>query len=120
MGKVRENYMFLKNQDDSKRYLFKNGVFYIFLDDDALVMSEKYNLKLVSFGLSRKCGFPASVFERYIEKFKDDNVVVVSDDTIACIADKIVDLFNEADINNLTPLAAFDLVKKVKDVVKNG
>lgn len=51
MGKVRENYMFLKNQDDSKRYLFKNGVFYIFLDDDALVMSQKYNLKLVSFGL---------------------------------------------------------------------
>lgn len=47
-------------------------------------------------------------------------MVVVSDDTIACIADKIVDLFNEADINNLTPLAAFDLVKKVKDVVKNG
>ena len=32
----------------------------------------------------------------------------------------IIELFNKVDINNISPLEAFDLVRKVKEVVYNG
>ena len=45
MSKLYKKYMSLKINDSSKVYLFKSGIFYIFLDDDARTMSPILNLK---------------------------------------------------------------------------
>ena len=46
MSKLYNKYLSLKQLDASKFYLFKSGIFYIFLDDDAKIVSEKLGLKL--------------------------------------------------------------------------
>ena len=46
MSKLYEKYKSLKENDNSKLYLFKSGIFYIFLEEDAKKMSSFFNLKL--------------------------------------------------------------------------
>ena len=40
MSKLYNKYLNLKEMDSSKLYLFKNGIFYIFISDDAVSVSE--------------------------------------------------------------------------------
>ena len=49
MSKLYNKYLELKSKDDTYLYLFKSGMFYIFLDEDAKIVSEKLNLKLTNF-----------------------------------------------------------------------
>lgn len=68
MSELYKKYMSLKMQDSEKLYLFKSGIFYIFIDEDAKLMSKKLNLKLSNLNpLILKCGFPISAFEKYID-----------------------------------------------------
>ena len=73
-----DRYQRLKEKDESKKYLFKSGNFYIFLDDDTREISEVTVLKLTSFGNGVKCGFPINSLEKYSGIFKniDFNVVI--------------------------------------------
>ena len=71
MSKLFKNYISLKSQDCNKFYLFKSGIFYIFLDDDARAMSQQFGFKLGNLNDSVvKCGFPTNSLDKYIEKFK--------------------------------------------------
>ncbi len=59
MSKLYNKYLEKKKNNDEKVYLFKNGNFYIFLGEDAKIMSEELGLKLTKFcSESDKCGFP--------------------------------------------------------------
>lgn len=120
MVKLKESYIFLKNQDINKKYLFKNGNFYIFIGEDAEYISLKYNLKISSLGYTKKCGFPINSLDKYMNKFKAENIMIITDNSMECIVNRIIELFNKVDINNISPLEAFDLVRKVKEVVYNG
>lgn len=61
MSKLYERYLELKKQDSSILYLFKSGIFYIFLDEDAKKMSYILNLKLSNLNESiLKCGIEDS------------------------------------------------------------
>lgn len=67
MSKLYEQYLLLKKQDNSKLYLFKSGIFYIFLDDDAKLISSILNLKLTNLNEKvLKCGFPVNNLNKYI------------------------------------------------------
>ena len=71
MSKLFNNYILLKSQDCNKFYLFKSGIFYIFLDADARSMSQQFGFKLSNLNNSVvKCGFPTNSLDKYIEKFK--------------------------------------------------
>lgn len=48
MSKLYQTYAALKMQNSSQLYLFKSGIFYIFLDEDAKLISTKFNLKLTN------------------------------------------------------------------------
>ena len=50
MGKLLGLYHDCKNKDDTKYYLFKSGLFYYFLEEDARYFSDKYGFKLTGFG----------------------------------------------------------------------
>lgn len=58
MSKLYEKYKNLKSENATKLYLFKSGIFYIFLDEDAIKMSNLLNLKLTNLNETIvKCGF---------------------------------------------------------------
>lgn len=75
MSKLYKQYLDLKNSNNTKIYLFKNGIFYIALEDDAIYLAELFNLKLTNFGnTTLKCGFPEGRLDYYIELFKEKNI----------------------------------------------
>ena len=66
MIKLYKKYLDKKGEDKDKLYLFKVGNFYIFLGDDAMLMSDVLTLNLTNFSKeSKKCGFPLDSFVRY-------------------------------------------------------
>ena len=71
MSKLYNIYQDLKKEDKEKIYIFKAGAFFILLDDDAKLISEKLNLKLTKLNDSLvKCGFPINSIEKYTKKNK--------------------------------------------------
>lgn len=74
MSKLYQKYVALKVQNSKQLYLFKSGIFYIFLDEDAKLMSPRLNLKLTNLNsMVVKCGFPASQLDKYIKLIKNTN-----------------------------------------------
>ena len=58
MSKLIKIYKDLKTQNNDKIYLFKSGIFYIFLDEAAKEMSKTFNFKLTNLNDEFvKCGF---------------------------------------------------------------
>ena len=83
MSKLYEKYKFLISQNPSKLYLFKSGIFYIFLDEDAKIISSKLNLKLTNLNENvLKCGFPVKNINKYLELFKEHNLNIEVLDSI--------------------------------------
>ena len=75
MSKLYQTYIALKVQDSTQLYLFKSGIFYIFLDEDAKLISSLFNLKLTNLNsMIMKCGFPTSQIKKYTELFKKANL----------------------------------------------
>lgn len=67
MSKLLTMYNNLKKQNSETIYLFKLGLFYNFLNDDALTISNLINLKVSNLSPSIiKCGFPTNSLEKYI------------------------------------------------------
>ena len=67
MSRLYSIYESLKRKDNKTIYLFKSGVFYLALSDDAIYLSNKFNLKLTNLNDSIvKCGFPISSIDKYI------------------------------------------------------
>ena len=80
MSKMYKRYLELKSEDNSKIYLFKSGIFYIFLAEDAKLMSSILNLRLTNLNENiLKCGFPVNNLNKYINLTKslglDINIV---------------------------------------------
>lgn len=66
MSKLYNQYKVLKSENKNSIILFKSGIFYISLAEDASFLSEKIGLKLTNFnGEISKCGFPVSRFSYY-------------------------------------------------------
>lgn len=132
MSKLYKNYISLKVQDCSKFYLFKNGFFYIFLDEDARIMSKLLDLKLGNLNSTIvKCGFPETSLTKYLSilKTSDYDISIVPSENILSatspeeyisfsrfkqIATELVGL----DIDNLSISEAFDtLIKLQKEAI---
>ena len=66
------------------KYLFKSGIFYIFLAEDAKKMSSILNLKLNNLNESvLKCGFPINSLQKYMNLLKTANCEVEIIDNIS-------------------------------------
>lgn len=68
MSKLYTKYLSLKKEtNSSKIYLFKSGIFYLFIDEDAKMMSPLLQLKLTNLNPTvLKCGFPVNSLEKYM------------------------------------------------------
>ena len=59
MSKLLKQYNELKNKDPNKIYIFRVGIFYNILNEDARVVSNAIGLKLTDLSPEIvKCGFP--------------------------------------------------------------
>ena len=127
MSKLYDIYKKLKNDNNETIYLFKNGVFYISLEDDARFLSEKYNLKLTNLNSDIvKCGFPCSSFDKYYTLFINDNISfkILENNTIFDGSDylknqkitKLIKKINEIDINALSVSEAYKCIEDLQKI----
>ena len=67
-SKLYANYVSLKIKSPYKKYLFKSGIFYIFIDDDAKELHKLLNIKLSNLNSDIvKCGFPVNSLDKYMK-----------------------------------------------------
>ena len=105
---------FRKKVYKSKRYLFKSGVFYYFLDEDAKYMSAKYNFKITSFGKNIKCGFPVKALEKYLYIFNNESIELVKENSDK---DKVIQLIESINLDEISPKEAYMLLVKLKELI---
>lgn len=112
-------YIELKNTNSSTLYLFKSGAFYIFLEDDAITINKYINLKLTSFGNNYiKCGFPVNSYDKYMNIFKRLNLNIDEvnfNEVTEYDTNYILNKLKSIDMNRLTPLDAFNIIKELKE-----
>lgn len=136
MSKLYQKYMSLKMLDSNKLYLFKSGIFYIFIDEDAKIMSPILNLKLTNLNsVIVKCGFPTSQIDKYSRLIKlsghSFKIIDLSTNTVYLtsqynIHNNIEDLLKKianTDSNSLSISSAFEFIdtisKQCKDLLED-
>lgn len=116
MSKLYEKYLKLKSVDKDKIYLFKSGIFYVALEEDAKLLNEKCNLKLTSLNDKvDKCGFPVKSLEKWEKLFKSltINYEIVKE----LDKDVIIKSLEKVDIENITPVEALNILEKLKGLL---
>lgn len=130
MSKLYSLYEILKKKDNNTIYLFKSGVFYIALSDDAIFLSNKFNFKLTNLNSSIvKCGFPISSVDKYIKKFSINHInfklvdsstnIIYSpkDYQLDCHIKKVIDSILSIDTNTLSIKEAYSFIEKLKQEI---
>ena len=123
MSKLYNQYKILKKENPEKYFLFKNGLFFIFLDDDAKLMSQLLNLKLSALNANVvKCGFPENALDKYmyiLNKLLYEVEIIIPKDNI--ITDynsyKFKDLIKEildTEVDKLSISEAYDFLNKIQ------
>ncbi len=123
MSKMYENYLELKMKSKKVMYLFECGNFYIFLADDAEKISKMFDLKLTPFANNiKKCGFPKNSFVKYMQIFKTKKLKIQviennkkEEKNIEKENINIVNTIRNVDLNMISPMEAFELLKKLKN-----
>lgn len=131
MSKLYKKYLELKKTNSSKIYLFRSGLFYIFIEDDAYLMSNILSLRLTNLNESVvKCGFPSTVLNKYLNLIKSLNYNVnIIDDLnsvpLSCnnyISNEkikeLITLLSSIDSNNLSIKEIYSLVDDLSNQAK--
>lgn len=130
MSKLIEKYEILKEKYPNELMLFKTGMFYNFISEDALFVSEKLGLKITNFSKEcKKCGFPIDSLSKYGEqlnklnisfKIIDKEFIVIEsgNDYLKSIAIKeFIEILNTTDLNETSPIKALDILMYLKSKV---
>lgn len=131
MSKLFNLYKSLKQQDDKTLYLFKSGIFYIFIDNDAKIVNTLLNLKLTNLNTEVvKCGFPVNSLSKYLKLLKLSNYNIKIVDTISNTSCNIKDFsintdnlsllkkISSVNQDNLSIKEAFDFISDIKQKAK--
>ena len=132
MSKLYNKYQKLKQIDSSKIYLFKSGIFYLFLDKDAIQISQILGLKLTALNENiQKCGFPVSKLSKYTELLEHCNLEYqIVDENLNSIhlqqdyikqndVISIIESIKKVDLNKLSPIQAFELIRNYHETLRN-
>ncbi len=127
MSKLINTYKQLKENDSETFYLFKSGIFYIFLDEDAKKMNSILNLKLTNLNNDIvKCGFPTTSISKYINLLISNNIKFKIIDLAQnkmfdlhsfTLNNELLDLLNliaNVDENSLSVKESYDFIEKIK------
>ena len=130
MSKLLNQYNELKKNDKSNIYIFRTGIFYNCLNEDAQLLNEKLGLKITNLSPDiEKCGFPLNSLSKYKNKldyFKIKYVIVdeIPESTINDFYNnieikKIITKIKSLDLNNTSPIDAFNLLNEIQQKIKN-
>ena len=104
MSKLLTTYTNLKKQDNETFYLFKIGLFYNFINEDASIMSNLLHLNITNLSPAIiKCGFPNNSFDKYMKVLLSLPYKI-----------KIIDSLEN---NTLFELKNFETNKKIKEFI---
>lgn len=117
MSKLYDEFIKLKEKDSSKYYLFRCGMFYIFLDSDAKYISGITMLKLGRLNEDiSKCGFPKNSLEKYLDIFKNLGVdVEVIENKEDKKKEDVIKRVKKIQLESITPVEAYQLLKELKE-----
>ena len=129
MSKLLNQYNELKKEDASCIYLFRVGIFYNILNEDAKIINEKLGLKITDLGPSIfKCGFPVSQLDKYIillNQMKIKYKVIdnlpnsnINDYMKNVEIKKILNKISNLDMNNTTIQQSFNLLVDIQKKLK--
>ena len=132
MSKLHNQYKQLKKEKENTMYIFKSGIFYIALDEDAKKLSEIFNFKLVPFNDKIvKCGFPQARLEYYLQALNQNKIdFQIIDSNYSKIDNcndylnnvnlrKVIEFVLDIDMNNTTFHDAFFLLQKIQNDLKD-
>lgn len=134
MSKIYNKYLQLrknKSHDNNTLYLFKYGIFFIFIDEDARIISNYLHLKLSNLNDTVvKCGFPINSLNKYINLFKNIpyNIEIVNLENNTNLSPnhylyyenikEIADELASIDIDALSISQTYDLLYKTQNKIK--
>lgn len=125
MSKLLKQYEELKKKNPKKIYIFRVGIFYNILNEDARLVSNTIGLKLTDLSPEIvKCGFPVATLEKYTNLLKSHNLdfEVISSQAPSyqnTSYDNIIRKIKETDLNNITCKEAFDILYNIQQKLKN-
>lgn len=125
MSKLYLEYLKRKKQNNNKYYLFKTGLFYIFIDEDAKAISKITPLNITNLNTNIvKCGFPSNSLDKYLEIFKNLglNIEIVNEltkENKEDVYNKIINRIKKIDIEKLTPVKALLILDELKGFLNN-
>ena len=121
----------LEKKNNDNILLFKSGIFYIALAEDATKLSNLFGFKLTNLNDSiKKCGFPCSSVDKYLSLFKAHNLeikFIEPDKNISYdvkqfnqnqINNSLIDEIKNVDINSLSVSEIYSFVEKLKTMVE--
>lgn len=126
MTKIEE-YNILKKENPNIVYLFKQGIFYRALNEDAELLNSKFGLKLLDSGFGYiQCGFPVGSITSYVEKFEKNKIKYKFIDkkvegnttkeylhNIQCI--EILKEIGKMDLDKMSPMNAHSKLQEFKN-----
>ena len=131
MSKLYEEYLKLKKDNNDVIYLFKSGIFYIALENDARTLNEKLGFKLTNLNENVvKCGFPQQKLDTYINIIKnlEFNVEIIDSkyEKIGNYSDylnnnKLKDVITQilnTDMDNISFRDSFYFLEKIKKEIE--
>lgn len=123
MSKLYNLYCKLKEEDSSKIYILKSGIFYLLIAEDAEVYGVKLGLKVTKLNDEvNKCGFPISSYEKYKVMLDNCNCnyeFVEEKKQEQTNQNEISRYLKNVDINSLTPLKALEILNELKEKAMN-
>lgn len=130
MGKLYDIYLNEKKKNSDKIILLKSGIFYLALDKDAIFLSNTFEFKLTNLNNEiKKCGFPCSSLDKYLNLFnayklsvsiidtKEDTSYTLKDFEISRNIQDILELIKNVDIDNLSILEAYSFIEYLQKEV---
>ena len=122
VSKLYMEYLKRKKIDNNKYYLFRSGMFYIFIDEDARKISKITLLKLTNLSNDIvKCGFPSNSLDKYLSVFNNMGLDVLIVDSVGndnSNDEKVIRKIKRLDIDNITPVKALNILNDLKGMLE--
>lgn len=125
MSKLLKKYNELKKKKPDKIYVFKVGIFYNILNEDAKAVSKSIGLKLTDLSPDLiKCGFPIAKLDKYTQLLKQNNfdfevISTLTSSNQITSYDSIIKRIQNIDLNNTTCKEAFDILYNIQQNLNN-
>ena len=132
LSKMFKIYTDLKKQDSHTVYLFKSGIFFLCLNEDAMLISNLFNLKINCLNDTViKCAFPCNSLEKYLKQFQLHNITskIIDINNLQSYTtseyrgsqniEKLLDFIEKIDINKLSVSEAYSALENLKEIANS-